>query len=166
MVSLARRWLAVGALALVLSGHSAIAAWQQTHSLMINTSDSLPNWAFFVSKGSAPASGDHVFFAPPRTPLLLEHFGEDHGPFGKQVLGMPGDVVSHDGAIVRINGKPVARMKPLTRTGKPLTPGPIGTVPGGCYYAGTDHPHGFDSRYAEIGFVCARQIVGTGVPVL
>jgi conjugal transfer pilin signal peptidase TrbI len=28
------------------------------------------------------------------------------------------------------------------------------------------HPDGFDSRYGEIGFACAKQIIGTGTPIL
>jgi conjugal transfer pilin signal peptidase TrbI len=39
-------------------------------------------------------------------------------------------------------------------------------VPRDCYYVGTDHPDGFDSRYAEIGFACRKAILGTGTPIL
>lgn len=169
MVSVDRRfrpWLLVAWLAVVLTGHSALGAWQRDHAVMINSSESLPNWAFNVEKNKLPGRGDYVFFAPPVTPLLVRHFGEKPGAFGKQVLGMPGDVVTHDGAAVRVNGREVARMKPLTRTGEPLHAGPVGRVPDGCYYAGTAHKDGFDSRYAEIGFVCARQLLGTGTAIL
>lgn len=164
-----RRWLPwalVGGLAAVLSAHSALAAWQRDHALMINSSESLPNWAFFVEKNADPKQGDYVFFAPPRTPLLLRHFGNNPSPFGKRIIGLPGDIVSHAGSSVLVNGKVVARMKPLTRIGEKLTAGPTGAVPQGCYYVGTDHKDGFDSRYAEIGFVCRRQILGTGTPIL
>ena len=159
-------WALVGGLAFVLTAHSALAAWQRDHAVMINSSESLPNWAFFVERNAEPRRGDYVFFTPPRTRLLVRHFGEDHGALGKRVLGMPGDVVSHDGAVVKVNGRPVARMKPLTRSGEPLHAGPTGAVPQGCYYVGTDHKDGFDSRYAEIGFVCRRQLLGTGTPIL
>ena len=86
--------------------------------------------------------------------------------FGKIVYGMPGDTISHAGSEVAVNGRTVARMKPLTRFGEPLTPGATGVVPPGCYFAATPHKDGFDSRYAEIGFVCARQVIGTGEPIL
>jgi len=160
------RWVGVGALAAVLTAHSALASWQRDHALMVNTSESLPNWAFFVEKNSTPARGQYVFFAPPVTPLLVRHFGEHPGSFGKQVLGVAGDVVTHDGMTVRINGKAVARMKPLTRTGEPLHAGPTGRVPDNCYYVGTAHKDGFDSRYAEIGFICRPRILGTGTAIL
>lgn len=65
-----------------------------------------------------------------------------------------------------INGKPVGRMKPQTRDGEPLTVGAVGAIPAGCYYVGSPHPDGFDSRYADIGFVCARQIIGIGKAIL
>lgn len=159
-------WVAVALLAVGLTAHSALASWQREHAVMINSSESLPNWAFLVEKNASPKRGDYVFFTPPRTRLLLRHFGENHGAFGKRVLGMPGDVVSHDGAVVKVNGRTVARMKPLTRSGELLHAGPTGAVPQGCYYVGTDHKDGFDSRYAEIGFVCRRQLLGTGTPIL
>jgi len=57
-------------------------------------------------------------------------------------------------------------MKTVSRLGEPLTPGATGRVPQGCFFAATPHKDGFDSRYAEIGFICAGQIVGTGEPVL
>ena len=65
-----------------------------------------------------------------------------------------------------VNGRLVGTMKQLTRRGEKLTPGPIGTVPDGCYFVGTPHPDSFDSRYGEIGFICGPQILGTGEAVL
>jgi len=67
---------------------------------------------------------------------------------------------------VKVNGREVARMKAVTKLGEALTPGVTGAIPAGCYYAGTPHRDGFDSRYAEIGLVCRRQIIGVGTPVL
>ena len=152
-----------GGAALLWSG---LSNWSASHAFFINQSESLPNWAFLVEKNSAPARGDYVFFRLPRTPLTVAHFGEKPAPFGKLVYGMPGDVVTRVGNQVFVNGKPFMRTKPLTRTGEPLTPGPTGVVPRGCYFVGTPHPDGFDSRYADIGFVCRSAILGTGVPVL
>jgi len=162
-----RRLWSVGALfagASIL--YSALSSWRDTHVFLINTTDSLPNWAFIIHRNQVPARGDYVFFDPPPQPLVRRHFGARPHMFGKIVYGMPGDVVTHSGADVLINGKAVARMKRLTRFGEPLTPGATGPVPRGCYFAGTPHRDGFDSRYAEIGFVCQKQIVGTGEPIL
>jgi conjugal transfer pilin signal peptidase TrbI len=79
---------------------------------------------------------------------------------------MPGDTVAHRGAQVLVNGRVVGRMKPLTRFGEPLAAGPTGTIPHGCYYVGTPHKDGFDSRYAAIGYACAKKIVGVGEAIL
>lgn len=164
--SVVARWAMIGVLAAGIASHNAIAAWQESHSFMINASDSLPNWAFFVSAGKQPAKGDYVFFVPPPGELVNRHFGPDQGPFGKQVIGMPGALVEHRGDFVFVDGVKVARIKPRTRLGEPLHPGPTGRVPRDCFYVGTDHPDGFDSRYAEIGFTCRKAILGTGTPIL
>ncbi|MAM37026.1 MAG: type VI secretion protein [Erythrobacter sp.] len=161
-----RLWAAFG---LFVAGSlmlTAIADWRDRHAFLINTSESLPNWAFVIERGRMPTRGDYVFFDPPPSALVRRHFSEEPRMFGKRVYGMPGDVVAHVGNAVTINGRWVAHMKPASRFGEPLTPGATGKVPSGCYYAGTPHKDGFDSRYADIGFVCARQIVGTGEPVL
>jgi conjugal transfer pilin signal peptidase TrbI len=156
-------------LALFVAGSVALGAiqqWKEAHVFLINRTDSLPNWAFFIRRGATPVRGDYVFFAPPESPLIRRHFGQGHELFGKIVYGIAGDTVTHDGPIVRINGRAVARMKPLTRLGEPLTPGTTGPIPTGCFFAGTPHKDGFDSRYAEIGLVCQRQILGVGEPIL
>lgn len=134
--------------------------------MLINASESLPNWAFTVHRNKAPVRGDYLFFVPPPSPLIRAHFGEKPGAFGKIVYGMPGDIVEHRGLDVLVGGRVVARMKTITRRGEKLTPGPVGRVPEGCYFVATPHPDGFDSRYAAIGFVCRRQILGTGEAVL
>jgi conjugal transfer pilin signal peptidase TrbI len=144
----------------------AIVDWRQRHVFLINASDSLPNWAFLIQRGAMPARDDYVFFDPPHHPLVVRHFGPRPSMFGKVVYGVAGDIVSHDGLQVRINGRTVARMKPMTRFGEPLTPGATGPIPRGCFFAGSPHPDGFDSRYAEIGFVCRKQIIGVGEPIL
>jgi len=145
---------------------TAISTWRDEHLFLVNASKSLPNWAFLIHRQQVPQRGDYVFFDPPASDLLRRHFGPEPQMFGKIIYGLPGDRVAHAGSLVLINGAAISRMKPRTRAGEPLTPGAVGAVPPGCYYAGTRHPDGFDSRYAEIGFVCRRQIVGVGEPVL
>ncbi|MCF8708391.1 S26 family signal peptidase [Rhizorhapis sp. SPR117] len=161
-----RLWLLFGGLVVGSITLGAIADWRDGHAFLINTTDSLSNWAFLIHRNRIPGKGDYVFFDPPASALLRRHFGAKPQMFGKIVYGVPGDYVGHDGMDVTINGVRVARMKPLTRFGEPLTPGATGPIPQGCYFAATPHKDGFDSRYAEIGFVCSRQIIGTGVPVL
>jgi conjugal transfer pilin signal peptidase TrbI len=161
-----RLWLLFGTFVAGSVTLGAIGDWRDGHLFLINTSHSLPNWAFLIRRGQMPAKGDYVFFDPPQSALLSRHFGVRPKMFGKIVYGLPGDMVGHSGPDVTINGTRVARMKAVTRLGEPLTPGATGSVPPGCYFVGTPHKDGFDSRYAEIGFVCRRQIIGTGEPVL
>ena len=157
-----RRWRAIGGLGLALVAGSALAEWRDDHAILINTTQSLPEWAFFIDKGRMPQRGELVVFAPPDNPMIRAHFGRSPAPFAKRVLGMPGDTVVHRGESVVVGGVPVARMKPRTTRGEALTPGPTGRVPQDCYYAGTAHEDGFDSRYAEVGFVCRARIIGAG----
>lgn len=161
-----RLWALLGIAVATTAVFGAITSWREDHALLINTTESLPNWAFLIRRHEPPARGAYVFFDPPPSALVRRHFGAKPRMFGKIVYGVAGDVVAHRGATVIINGKPVAAMKRHTKAGEPLTPGAVGVIPAGCFYAGSPHRDGFDSRYAEIGFVCGRQIVGVGEPVL
>ena len=144
----------------------ALRDFAQSHALMINASPSLPHWAIWLEKDAVPTRGAIVLFAPPPSELLTAHFGERPQPFGKRVLGLPGDVVTRRGWTFAVNGKVVATAKPVSRKGEALELGPTGTIPAGCYYVGTDHPDSFDSRYAAIGWICANRILGVGRPIL
>jgi conjugal transfer pilin signal peptidase TrbI len=144
----------------------SLSHWSDTHALMINESESLPNWAFLVEAGRFPRRGEYVVFHPGRDPLVARYFGGKPAAFAKIAYGLPGDMVSRSGADVLVNGQKVARLKPFTRRGDPLAGGPTGRIPDGCVYAGSPHPDGFDSRYAAIGFVCRDRIAGVGRPIL
>lgn len=161
-----RRWAAIGLLLVGGIAYQAITEWRDTHGLLINTSQSLPNWAFVIHKTATPQRGQYVFFVPPADPLVIRHFGAKKQMFGKIVYGMPGDTVEHRGADVLVAGHVVGRMKPRTRFGETLAAGPVGVIPSGCYYVGTPHKDGFDSRYAAIGYACAKKIVGVGEAIL
>lgn len=161
-----RFWLCLAGGIFSLIVLRSISEWRESHALLINSSDSLPNWAFLIHRGQTPEKGDYVFFDPPQSALLRRHFGASPKIFGKIVYGMPGDVIGHVGSTVTINGKLSVRRKPRSRQGEPLTQGPEGPVPVGCYFVATPHRDGLDSRYGEIGFVCARQLVGIGTPIL
>lgn len=160
------RWRTLLALSAGVLCWASINDWSHRHGFMINATESLPNWAFFIEKGVMPKRGQYIFFRAPQTPLIKSHFGEHSQPFGKLVYGVAGDLVTRTGRTVSVNGTPVAVLKPFSKRGEALVPGPIGRVPSGCYFAASPHKDGFDSRYADIGWVCSKQVVGTGVPVL
>lgn len=157
---------AIAALSIVCSAWLALDEWSKTHAFMINASQSLPNWAFFVENGRFPERGEYVVFHPGKDALTRQYFGENPQPFAKIAYGVPGDSVIRSGDVVLVNGEEVAQLKPLTQRGDPLIAGPVGVVPEGCVFAATDHRDGFDSRYAHIGFVCRDRLVGVGEPIL
>ncbi|MGE4404358.1 S26 family signal peptidase [Pseudomonas sp.] len=165
-LSFRKKLAAVGALAVGALALQSLSSWSSSHALMINESESLPNWAFFVEAGRFPERGEYVIFNPGRDALVTKYFGDHPSAFAKIALGVPGDVVSRNGSDVLVNGHKVARLKPLTRRGDRLEVGPVGTIPKGCVFAGTDHKDGFDSRYAAIGFVCRDRIAGVGRAIL
>ena len=159
-------WPMIMLICVAAVAYLATQGWRDRHLFLINATRSLPNWAFVVERGTVPQRGKLAFFAIARTPLIVAHFGKHPQPFGKIVYGMPGDVVTRSGNWVAVNGARVAQLKPLSKRGEVLVPGPLGRVPDDCYFMATSHPDGFDSRYADIGWVCSRQIVGTGTAVL
>ena len=161
-----RRLGGVALIGLAVAGQHSLQAWHDRHAVFINATDSLPNWALLVEAGRFPSRGDYVVFDPGHDPLVVSHFGSKPRPFAKIAYGIPGDTISRDSIRVLVNGHEVSRLKPLTRQGEVLVPGPTGVVPRGCIYAGTPHKDGFDSRYAAIGFVCRDRLIGVGKPIL
>lgn len=161
-----RRLALWGGLVAATLALSSLAAFGQGHALMINASPSLPYWAIWLDRGATPQRGEIILFDPPSSPLLEKHFGKEPKPFGKRVSGVPGDIVTEKDRAFFVNGKLVAKAKLESRLGEALTLGPTGTVPKGCYFVTTEHKDGFDSRYAAIGWICRKRILGVGRPIL
>ncbi|RKF17706.1 type VI secretion protein [Altericroceibacterium spongiae] len=165
-LSFRKKMLSLGVIAVLGFTVHSISRWSETHGFLINATESLPNWAFFIQSGVFPTRGDYVIFDPGDDPIVTEYFGEHPSLFAKITYGVAGDLVERRGNEVYVNGDPVARLKPYTRKGDKLTAGPVGVIPKGCVYAGSHHKDGFDSRYANIGFVCKDRLVGVGTPIL
>lgn len=161
-----KRLLLWGGFGAALFGLSSLSAFARDHALMINVSPSLPYWAIWLERGTMPTRGDIIVFDPPPSKLLGAHFGQEPKPFTKRVLGMAGDRVTQKARTYFINGKAVAKAKRQSRKGEPLALGPTGIIPRGCYFVGTEHIDGFDSRYAAIGWICRPRVLGTGRPIL
>lgn len=165
-LSLGGKLVGIVALCAIAAGLTSLAKWRDTHAFMINATDSLPHWAFFVETGQFPERGEYVVFHPGTDATTVKYFGEKPAAFVKIAYGLPGDRVTRAGNDVLVNGTVVASLKPLTKRGDPLKAGPVGDVPEGCVFAATPHKDGFDSRYAHIGFVCRDRLVGIGQPIL
>lgn len=156
--------VAIGFIA--MSVHTALAEWRENHTLLINETESLPNWAFVLDRKHFPARGQLILFKAPLSPLVVAHFGADPATFTKIAYGVGGDRVTRVGRTFFVNGRQVAVAKDKSRRGEPLALGPIGIIPRGCYFAATPHKDGFDSRYAAIGWPCTDRVVGTGTAIL
>ena len=165
-LSARKKLLLIAAFFAVTGAVGSLSEWSETHALMINATDSLPNWAFLVESGRFPERGDYVVFHPGHDEVTTKYFGTQPSAFAKIAYGIPGDEVTRDGNDVLVNGERIAQLKPLTKRGDPLAAGPTGIVPRGCVFAATHHKDGFDSRYAHIGFVCRDRLVGTGQAIL
>ena len=154
------------AAAMLFGAWRSLADWRDHHAFLINATQSLPNWAFLIDRGVEPKRGDYVCFDPPHDPLILRHFGERPAMFGKRVYGVGGDTVTRVGRTFFVNGREVAIAKTISHMGEALALGPIGRIPAGCYFVGSPHKDGLDSRYAAVGWPCDNRIVGTGTPIL
>jgi len=165
-LSLGGKLVGIAVICAIAAGLTSLSKWRDTHAFMINATDSLPHWAFFVETGRFPARGEYVVFHPGTEATTVKYFGEKPAAFVKIAYGLPGDHVTRAGSDVFVNGAVVASLKPLTKRGDPLQAGPVGKVPEGCVFAATPHKDGFDSRYAHIGFVCRDRLVGIGQPIL
>ena len=108
LVRTIKRPLVLTGLVLLPLGWGAVDTFAKDHAFLINASPSLPNWAFWLDKHARIERGSLIFFEPPASRLVEVHFGNGAQLFGKRVLGVPGDVVSHRGHEVFINGRKIA----------------------------------------------------------
>lgn len=155
------KWLWLWAIILVLAGLRSAHEWSEDHFILINQTQSLPNWIFIVDKGVAPARGDMVAFTPGPNPYYPERL-----PFVKIVRGLPGDQVSIEGVEIAVNGERLGAIKSLTGANPNVTAIDPGTIPSGAYFVWSPSPDSFDSRYKEIGYVETRRIIGRARPLL
>jgi conjugal transfer pilin signal peptidase TrbI len=121
-----------------------------------NTTNSLPGYVFVLVKTERPGKGDMAAFWPPANPYYPASMW-----FTKIVVGGPGDVISHQGREVFINGKSFGMALEKDSKGRrALAMQPDGVIPPGRYFVWTPHPHSYDSRYTDIGLVADEQIRG------
>lgn len=127
----------------------------------INLSDSLPGKVFVIEKGILPAQGEYVAFAYendflfPRGIHLL-----------KRVAGIAGNAVISRDHKYYVGGKFVGEALPVTSQGFPIRESGLnGVIPPGYYYTQADHPKSFDSRYAALGLVPFRCVIGKAYKV-
>jgi conjugal transfer pilin signal peptidase TrbI len=84
-------------------------------------------------------------------------------PFLKQVIGLPGDVVTVDGRDMYVNGEKVSTAKEYSTRGVPLAVGMTGVIPEGRFYVHAPNPNSLDSRYLLTGWVPQEAVLGKAV---
>lgn len=144
------RW---GLLTLLVA--SVALAFHARYTMGVNVTASLPYHVFVIAKGEHPARGQYVAFRWP---------GGGPYPAGvtfvKQIVGAAGDVITQVDRQFFVNGMSVGVAKPLSRSGRPLAPGPTGTLAAGQYYVRAPHPDSLDSRYALLGWISESEMIG------
>lgn len=150
------RYFMAGMAALAVGYPVSAAIGGHYYMLNINLTESLPYRVSVVDKTARPGRGELLAFTmginkrfPPGTVAV------------KIVGGLPGDAVTMDeDRYFYVNGQRIGRAKALSRKGEPLALGPTGRLPAGHYFAYTPHPDSYDSRYADIGWITPKQVVG------
>lgn len=158
---LSAKWLWLCAFILVAGGLRSAHQWSQDHFILVNQTQSLPNWMFIVDKGVLPSHGDMVAFVPGPNPYYPADL-----PFVKIVRGVGGDDVSIEGVEIAVNGHRLGAIKSLTGANPNVTAIDPGTIPDGQYFVWSPSPDSFDSRYKEIGYVEDIRIIGRARPLL
>ncbi len=135
--------------------------WQPHITIAHNVSTSLKPHYFLVIKGQRIHRGNYVAFYPPtHNPL----YG-DKTPFLKIIGGVPGDRVSRIGRMFYVNHHKRGWAFKRAHNGLRLHLGPTGIIGQGKYYVYTPNPKSYDSRYASIGWIAARRLIGRAYPL-
>ncbi|MGV0005371.1 MAG: S26 family signal peptidase [Candidatus Porifericomitaceae bacterium WSBS_2022_MAG_OTU9] len=155
-------WLLLLTVLLTTIAASVCRKWQ----FLLNLSDSLPQRLYLLHRtATMPQRGQLVAFIAPVNPLYPQG-----SLFLKQVVGMPGDVVGisedADGHHYwMVSGRKLGLLQATSSNGIALRPGPVGTIPSGQMAVWTEHANGYDSRYADIGWIDVATVVGVAKPL-
>lgn len=128
-------------------------------SFAFNKSESLPYSVFIIkSSNKAPERNELVSFSfEQKTDSKVF---KDGALMVKEVIGLPGDVVSFKSNSFFINDVQVAKVKSETSKGEPLTPNVDRVLLDGEYFVFSSHDDSFDSRYLEFGYPDQSSING------
>ena len=151
-------WLKIGILSIAFIGSYVVLdsfLQEPWFGIRRNVSDSLP-FSFFLStklRGIQP----HMYVAleHPKSSLLI----------AKQVIGLPGDLMTIQNRTLLINGVNYGGIQEKTRSGCPIDPIYEGVIPEGYVFVYASHPDSYDSRYAEFGLVAISQLKETLWPL-
>jgi conjugal transfer pilin signal peptidase TrbI len=150
----------------VLAGARVLSDPTPLIPLLFNWTPSLPYHVAWLSRGDTTnlKRGEFVLFRFNGS-AGADYRGLQDQPFFKIIKGVPGDVVSVESRVVRVNGEVVGVAKERTFDRRKLDPIAAGPIANGHYYVqGTSHDS-FDSRYAQSGLVSDDRIIGRVRPL-
>jgi conjugal transfer pilin signal peptidase TrbI len=128
--------------------------------LAINLTDSLPQKVFIVHKRKMPSSYDQFFvYELP----CAQRFKDKK--FIKHVGGFAGDLVTEKDNKYYVNGKFIGLAKTSDMHGLPVEKQQTGIIPENHYFAYSNHKDSYDSRYKEVGFINADNVIGVAYAI-
>ena len=131
-----------------------------SYCIGINMTDSLPDKIYLISKGNLPkAAGEYISFNAPNNKIHEQ-------AFLKLVGGIEGDIVKEESRKFYINGEFIGYAKEHSKTGEKTELGFTGVIPKGCYFVYSDHKDSYDSKYKNIGLICAADVIGSARPII
>jgi conjugal transfer pilin signal peptidase TrbI len=135
-------------------------AFSSYYSIGINMTDSLPDKIYLISKGNLPkAAGEYISFNAPNNKMHEQ-------AFLKLVGGIEGDIVKEESRKFYINGEFIGYAKEYNKKGEKTELGFTGVIPKGCYFVYSDHKDSYDSKYKNIGLICAADVIGSARPII
>ncbi len=140
---------------------AALGALYPFYQFTWKATNSIEGHLFLLDKTSRPVKGELAGFWAPINPLYPKEMW-----FTKYIVGQEGDVVTHKGREVFINGKSYGIALDRASNGRPLPMSAEGVIPRGYYFMWTPHPRSFDSRYSFVGLVKDEQIRGRSFRLL
>jgi conjugal transfer pilin signal peptidase TrbI len=102
-----------------------------------------------VSKGDLMAFSWHGGATYPRGSIFI-----------KEVIGVPGDTVVRKDREIWVGDHYVGVAKPKTKAGIPVEPAAGGVIPADAFFVATPSKDSMDSRYAIVGNITKREMLG------
>ncbi len=146
-------------LAIIFTLLIGILYFVERYKIIVNISHSLPNRFFLVDTyDKNPELNSYIAFIPPENPYYRQIFV-------KIVKGKADDSVKIIQNKLYINEQFLGIVKTKSKLGKPLKPGPTGTIPLDYFFVYSPHKDSYDSRYSDIGWISRASIVGVALPL-
>lgn len=145
-----RQWL------MMMSLSGATYLFMTVTAIGIGQTPSLPYRYYFTIKGLTPQLHDLVSIKGHTTVYHPQPLS-----YVKRLAGVSGEPITIKHKQLFVGGRLIGPIRTHTRSGQPLTSLKASIIPPGYVFVSADHPHSFDSRYAEFGLVKLEHIQGT-----